>query len=138
MPLSACPHKVIGVAVIWNQQGQILIDKRRKQGLHGGFWEFPGGKIEPGETIAACIKREIMEELGIVIEVGESLMTIEHDYTKFTVTLCVHNCYYVSGEPQTLESDEIRWVTLDELDQFTFPKANEQIIATLRKKSTVN
>ncbi len=138
MSISALPHKVIGVAVIWNQQGQILIDKRRKQGLHGGFWEFPGGKIEPGETIEACIKREIMEELGIVIEVGESLMTIEHDYTKFTVTLCVHNCRYVSGEPQTLECDEIRWVTLDELDQFTFPKANEQIIATLRKNSTVN
>lgn len=138
MSLSALPHKVIGVAVIWNEQGQILIDKRRKQGLHGGFWEFPGGKIEPGETIAACIKREIMEELGIVIEVGESLMTIEHDYTKFTVTLCVHNCRYVSGEPQTLECDEIRWVTLDELDQFTFPKANEQIIATLRKNSIVN
>lgn len=138
MSLSALPHKVIGVAVIWNEQGQILIDKRRKQGLHGGFWEFPGGKIEPGETIAACIKREIMEELGIVIEVGESLMTIEHDYTKFTVTLCVHNCRYVSGEPQTLECDEIRWVTLDELDKFTFPKANEQIIATLRKNSIVN
>ncbi len=138
MSISALPHKVIGVAVIWNEQGQILIDKRRKQGLHGGFWEFPGGKIEPGETIAACIKREIMEELGIVIEVGESLMTIEHDYTKFTVTLCVHNCRYVSGEPQTLECDEIRWVTLDELDKFTFPKANEQIIATLRKNSIVN
>lgn len=138
MSLSSLPHKVIGVAVIWNEQGQILIDKRRKQGLHGGFWEFPGGKIEPGETVEACIKREIMEELGIVIEVGESLMTIEHDYTKFTVTLCVHNCRYVSGEPQTLECDEIRWVTLDELDQFTFPKANEQIIATLRKNSIVN
>ena len=132
MSLSSLPHKVIGVAVIWNEPGQILIDKRRKQGLHGGFWEFPGGKIEPGETIEACIKREIMEELGIVIEVGASLMTIEHDYTKFTVTLCVYNCRYVSGEPQTLECDEIRWVTLDELDQFTFPKANEQIIATLR------
>ncbi|MFM9265698.1 8-oxo-dGTP diphosphatase MutT [Tychonema sp. BBK16] len=130
-------HKVIGVAIIWNKQGQILIDKRRKQGLHGGFWEFPGGKIEPGETIEACIKREIMEELGIAIEVDESLMTIEHDYTKFTVTLCVHNCRYISGEPQTLECDEIRWVTLDELDQFSFPKANEQIIATLRENLTV-
>jgi mutator protein MutT len=138
MSLSSLPHKVIGVAVIWNEPGQILIDKRRKQGLHGGFWEFPGGKIEPGETIFDCIEREIMEELGIVIEVGASLMTIEHDYTKFTVTLCVHNCRYVSGEPQTLECDEIRWVTLDELDQFTFPKANEQIIAALRKNSIVN
>lgn len=138
MSLYPLLHKVIGVAVIWNESGQILIDKRRKKGLHGGFWEFPGGKIEPGETIEACIEREIMEELGIVIEVGGSLMTIEYDYNKFTVTLCVHNCRYVSGEPQTLECDEIRWVTLDELDQFTFPKANEQIIAALLKNSTVN
>ncbi len=138
MSLSSLPHKVIGVAVIWNEQGKILIDKRRPQGLHGGFWEFPGGKIEPGETMEACIEREIMEELGIVIAVGASLMTIEHDYTNFTVTLCVHNCRYLSGEPQTLECDEIRWVTLEEIDQFTFPKANEQIIAVLRKNYGVN
>ncbi|MEK0178397.1 MAG: 8-oxo-dGTP diphosphatase MutT [Oscillatoriales cyanobacterium] len=138
MSLSSLPHKVIGVAVIWNEQGKILIDKRRPLGLHGGFWEFPGGKIEPGETMEACIEREIMEELGIVIAVGARLMTIEHDYTNFTVTLCVHNCRYLSGEPQTLECDEIRWVTLEEIDQFTFPKVNEQIIAVLRKNYGVN
>jgi mutator protein MutT len=123
MSLSPVPHKVIGVAAIWNDRQQILIDKRRQHGLHGGFWEFPGGKIEPGE---------IMEELGIVVEVGDRLITIDHDYTKFTVRLYVHHCRHVSGEPQTIECDEIRWVTLDEIDQFTFPKANEQIIAALR------
>ncbi|MBD0393293.1 MAG: NUDIX domain-containing protein, partial [Microcoleus sp. C1-bin4] len=64
MSVSPVAHKVIGVAAIWNDRQQILIDKRRQHGLHGGFWEFPGGKIEPGETIEACIKREIMEELG--------------------------------------------------------------------------
>ncbi len=132
MSLFSLPHKVIGVAVIWNESGQILIDKRRQHGLHGGFWEFPGGKIEGGETIEDCIKREIMEELGIVIEVGDRLIAIEHDYTKFTITLNVHHCRHLSGEPQTIECDEIRWVTLDELDQFTFPQANAQIIAALR------
>ena len=132
MSLSPVPHKIIGVAAIWNDRQQILIDKRREHGLHGGFWEFPGGKIEPGETIEACIQREIMEELGIVVEVGDRLITIDHDYTKFTVRLYVHHCRHVSGEPQTIECDEIRWVTLDEIDQFNFPKANEQIIAALR------
>ncbi len=63
--------KTIGVGVIWNQQGQILIDRRRPTGVLGGFWEFPGGKIETGETVEECIKREIWEELGIVIEVGK-------------------------------------------------------------------
>lgn len=127
------PHKFIGVAVIWNQEQKILIDKRRQGGLLGGLWEFPGGKLEAGETLEACIEREIMEELAIAIEVGEHLITIEHTYTNFHVTLNVYHCRHTSGEPQPLECDEIRWVTLDEIDQFPFPKANEQIIAALRK-----
>lgn len=130
--ISPLPHKIIGVAVIWNKQSQILIDRRRPEGLLGGLWEFPGGKIEPGETIEECIKREIKEELGIEIEVGDRLITINHAYSHFHVTLTVHHCRHLTGIPQPLESDEIRWVTLDEIDQFPFPKANTQIIAALR------
>jgi mutator protein MutT len=98
----------------------------------GGLWEFPGGKVEPGETVEECIKREIWEELGIDIEVGKHLITIEHAYTHLRVTLTVHQCHHLAGVPQPIECDEIRWVTLDEINQFTFPKANEQIIAALR------
>lgn len=127
------PHKQIGVAVIWNDRQQILIDRRLESGLLGGLWEFPGGKIEPGETIEACIAREIQEELGIKIEVGEHLITIDHAYTHFRVTLNVHHCRYLSGEPQAIECQEVRWVTLDELDEFPFPKANTQIIEALQK-----
>lgn len=125
------PHKSIGVAVIWNDEGQILIDRRKPSGLLGGLWEFPGGKIEPGETVEACIVREIQEELGIEIAVGDRLITIDHAYTHFRVTLNVHHCRYVSGEPQPIECDEVRWVSLAELDQFPFPKANVQIIEAL-------
>ncbi len=132
---SPLPHKTIGVAVIWNQQGQILIDRRRPEGLLGGLWEFPGGKIEPGETIEECIKREIQEELGIEIEVGDRLITIDHAYSHFRVTLTVHHCRHLAGVPQPIECDEIRWVTLDEIDQFPFPKANTQIIAALRQNA---
>ena len=132
---SPLPHKTIGVAVIWNEQGQILIDRRRAQGLLGGLWEFPGGKIEFGETIEECIKREIKEELGIEIEVGDRLISIDHAYSHFRVTLNVHHCRHLTGVPQPIECDEVRWVTLDELDQFPFPKANIQIIAALRQKS---
>ncbi|MGB7275700.1 MAG: 8-oxo-dGTP diphosphatase MutT, partial [Geitlerinemataceae cyanobacterium] len=127
------PHKQIGVAVIWNDRKQILIDRRLESGLLGGLWEFPGGKIEPGETIEACIVREIQEELGIEIEVGEHLMTIDHAYTHFRVTLNVYHCRYVSGEPRAIECQEVRWVKLDELDEFPFPKANTRIIEALRK-----
>jgi A/G-specific adenine glycosylase len=130
------PHKQIGVAVIWNQQQQILIDKRRQDGLLGGLWEFPGGKIEPGETVEDCIRREIQEELGIEITVGDRLISIDHAYTHFKVTLFVHHCQHVRGEPQPLECDEVRWVTLAEIDQFPFPKANAQIIAALRQFRT--
>ena len=129
------PHKFIGVAVIWNDQRQILIDRRRPEGILGGLWEFPGGKIEPGETIEDCIKREIWEEIGIGIAVGEHLITIDYTYTHLRVTLTVHHCRHLTGIPQPLECDEIRWVTLDEIDQFTFPKANEQIINVLRQNA---
>ena len=132
---SPLPHKLIGVAVIWNDQGQILIDRRPQSGLLGGLWEFPGGKIEPGETVEACIEREIQEELGIQVEVGDRLITIDHAYTHFRVTLNVHHCRHTRGEPQPLECDEVCWVTLDEIEQFPFPKANVQIIAALKQNA---
>ena len=132
-PTSPTPHKTIGVAVIWNDQGQILIDRRRPTGPLGGLWEFPGGKIEPGETVLECIKREIWEELGIEIEVGKHLMSIEHTYTDLRVTLTVHHCRHLTGCPEPIECDEVRWVQLDELDQYPFPPANEQIIAALQQ-----
>jgi A/G-specific adenine glycosylase len=135
---SPLPHKNIGVAVIWNEQGQILIDRRRPEGLLGGLWEFPGGKIELGETVEECIKREILEELAIEIEVGDRLISIDHAYSHFRVTLTVHHCRYLTGIPRPLECDEIRWVTLDEIDQFPFPKANSQIIAALRQADKGN
>ena len=127
------PHKIIGVAVIWNDQKQILIDRRLPQGTMGGLWEFPGGKIEIGETIQECIKREISEELGIEIVVGEHLITIDHTYAHLRVTLTVHHSQHLTGIPQTIECDEIRWVSLDELDNFNFPEANGEIITALRK-----
>lgn len=132
---SSCqPHKIIGVAVIWNQHQQILIDRRLPQGVMGGLWEFPGGKIEPGETIEECIKREIKEELGIEISVGEHLITIDHTYTHLRVTLMVYHCCLIMGIPQTIGCDEICWVDLDDLEKFTFPEANSQIIAALRRE----
>jgi len=130
-PSSPLPHKQIGVAVIWNQQGEILIDRRLQEGLLGGLWEFPGGKIEEQETIPACIEREIKEELGITVEVGDHLITINHAYTHFRVTLHVHHCRYLSGDPQPIECDEIRWVKPDQLAEFPFPKANTRIIQAI-------
>jgi mutator protein MutT len=129
--MSNLPHKRIGVAVIWNDEGKILIDKRKSTGAMGGLWEFPGGKIEPDETVSECIEREIREELGIEIRVGEELTTIEHTYDTFKVTLFVYHCYHRSGIPQPLECEEIRWVLVEELSEYTFPAANVAIIKLL-------
>ena len=131
---SSIPHKFIGVGVIRNSLGKILIDRRLPQGEMAGFWEFPGGKIEPTETIEECIKREIEEELAIAVAVGDRLITIEHNYSKFKVTLFVHDCQYIAGEPQTRECQEVRWVNITELDQYNFPQANYQIIEFLKKQ----
>lgn len=125
-------HKQIGVGVVWNEQHQILIDRRPQKGLLGGLWEFPGGKIEPHETPESCIRRELQEELAIEVEVGDRLITIDHAYTHFKVTLNVFHCRHLSGNPQPIECDEVRWVTVDELEQYPFPKANVRIIEALK------
>ncbi len=131
------PHKQIGVAVIINQQGCILIDRRKPQGEMGGLWEFPGGKIEANETVEECIVREIREELAIEIAVCDRLIEINHTYDTFKVTLFVYHCQYLSGEPQPIECEEIRWVELSELKNYQFPQANSQIIDTLQVRDAV-
>ncbi|MGL5793593.1 MAG: 8-oxo-dGTP diphosphatase MutT [Waterburya sp.] len=127
-------HKQIGVAVISNQQQKILIDRRKATGEMGGLWEFPGGKIEAGETIEACIKREVKEELGIDILVGDRLTTITHNYQTFKVTLYVHDCQYLKGVPRPIECEELQWVTPAELNQYQFPLANAQIVNLLQQR----
>jgi 8-oxo-dGTP diphosphatase len=129
---SILPNKQIGVAVIWNPSAQILIDKRKAGGSMGGLWEFPGGKIEAGETVAECIIREIREELGIEIAVGEHLISIDHTYSTFQLTLIVHHCQHISGIPQPIESDEVRWVDVSDLDGYEFPAANVEIINAIK------
>lgn len=124
--------KQIGVAVIRDDRDLILIDRRLAKGLLGGFWEFPGGKIEGNETVQECIKREILEEIGIEIAVDSHLITIDHTYSHFRVNLQVYNCRYLSGQARAIECEEIRWVTIQELDNYTFPAANQEIIRALK------
>lgn len=131
---SSLLHKQIGVAVIIDREGKILIDRRKAEGEMGGMWEFPGGKIEPGETVAECIQREIKEELNIEIAVGDRLTTITHTYKTFKVTLYVHYCQHLSGEPQPIECEEIHWVDPSQMNQYQFPQANAKIINLLQPR----
>ena len=125
------PFQVIGVGVVRNDAGEVLIDQRLNEGLLGGLWEFPGGKQEPGEAIAATIARELMEELAITVEVGEELITLEHAYSHKKLRFVVHLCRWSGGEPQPLACQQVRWVRPEQLVDFPFPAANARIIAAL-------
>jgi A/G-specific adenine glycosylase len=130
----ALPFQVIGVGVVRNAAGEVLIDQRLNEGLLGGLWEFPGGKQEPGEAIEATIARELREELAIEAEVGEELITVEHAYSHKKLRFVVHLCTWLSGEPQPLVSQQVRWVRPEQLGDFPFPAANARIIAALLQR----
>ncbi|WP_271253984.1 8-oxo-dGTP diphosphatase MutT [Pseudanabaena sp. Chao 1811] len=131
--LSTKKYRRIGVGVVWDRDRQrILIDRRLPEGELAGYWEFPGGKIEPDEDAAACIKRELQEELAIEVEVGNHLITVDHEYETLKVSLIVHHCTHISGEPKMIASSEIRWVTIDELDTYQLPAANYEIVQALK------
>ena len=129
------PLQVIGVGVVFNVAGEVLIDQRREEGLLGGMWEFPGGKQEPGESIEACIARELQEELAIAVNVGQELITVDHAYSHKKLRFVVHSCEWVSGDPQPLVSQQLRWVRPDDLGNYAFPAANAKIIAALLARS---
>jgi 8-oxo-dGTP diphosphatase len=108
-------------------KGQVLI-ARRPEGVHqGGLWEFPGGKIERGETVVQALARELQEEVGIDIHDALPLIALVHDYPDRTVRLFVMDVLGFSGDPYGVEGQEVRWVHPDELDQYDFPAANEAI-----------
>ena len=132
------PFQVIGVGVVINSAGDVLIDQRLEEGLLGGMWEFPGGKQEPGESIEACIERELQEELAIAVTVGEPLISVDHAYSHKKLRFVVHLCDWVSGEPQPLASQQVRWVRPEELKDYPFPAANARIIEALLGKLTAS
>lgn len=128
------PFQVIGVGVVCDGAGRVLIDQRLDEGLLGGLWEFPGGKQEPGEPITATIERELLEELAITVAVGKELITLEHAYSHKRLRFVVHLCEHRSGEPQALACQQVRWVAPEDLDSYPFPAANARIIAALRAR----
>ncbi len=131
-PRRRAPHYDVTAAVTRREDGRILIARRPPESMLGGLWEFPGGKREPGESLRECLRREIREELGIEIEIGEQIGTIHHAYTHFRITLYVFVCRHLSGEPRAIGCSEWAWVTLEDLDRYAFPVTDQKIIAMLR------
>lgn len=133
-PKKPVPHYQVAAAVIWrnDQGGEFLIAQRLPKGLLGGLWEFPGGKQELGEALPDCLRREICEELGFGITVGELLTVVEHAYTHFRITMHAFHCHRQEGEPQIIGVADWRWIMLDQVGDFAFSAADHKIIAALR------
>lgn len=127
------PHKIVGAAVILNRKNHILIAQRQTQtGMLAGLWEFPGGKIAPGETVPECIARELKEEMGLQIEVGPHLVTVPHAYSHFTIELHAHVARIRQGRPRHIECADHAWVTPDQFDDYPLSKADHGIIRAIR------
>ena len=140
----AIPHYTVTAAVI-QQDGLLLIAQRPADGLLGGLWEFPGGKVKEGEDLATCLRREIAEELGVEIDVGEPIGVYRHAFTHFRITLHAFHCTLrpsagakhdpgaahasplPNPEPRPIQVADLRWVIPEELAAYPLGKIERQI-----------
>jgi 8-oxo-dGTP diphosphatase len=119
----------VAAAVIRDRQQRILIARRADSQHQGGLWEFPGGKLEPGEDARAALARELREELGIEVRAARPLITLAHDYPDKQVLLDVWEVLEFDGEPHGAEGQPLAWVTARQLPGYDFPEANRAIVA---------
>ena len=120
-------------AGVIRKDGRFLVAKRKKGTHLEGTWEFPGGKREEGESLSACLKRELLEELGIEVSVGPRIDSVAHEYSEKHVLLHGFLCTWLRGEPKPLECQAVRWVESAELPTLTLPPPDEKILGTLLK-----
>ena len=116
-----------------------MIAQRPLDGLLGGLWEFPGGKVEEGERLADCLKRELREELAIDVAVGARFTVVDHAFTHFKITLHAFDCAYLGplppySQPQALGVRDWIWVSEAQLADYSFGKADRQVIAELARR----
>lgn len=124
----------VGVVV---RGAQVCLSRRRAEQHLAGLWEFPGGKLESGETSQQALRRELFEELGILVNVSEPLQTVGHDYASRRVEL---QCWLVtdfSGEPAGKEGQEVAWVPIDDCGEYPMPPPNRAILDSLRRRLAI-
>ena len=117
------------------REGRLLI-AQRPEGTHlAGYWEFPGGKREDGETFEECLVRELREELGVEVSVGARIESIRHDYPGKSVRIDFFTCRLQEEEPASKEGQSLRWIQVEELGDFSFPDADAHLIERLKRDS---
>ena len=139
--VSAAPHSHasrntrhvtdVSAALIF-RDGKLLITQRHPQAHLGGLWEFPGGKREPDETFKQCLVREIREELGVDISVGELFESVTHTYPEKTVHLKFFVCRLLGGEPQPLDCKAVKWAGKSKLADHVFPSADAKLLEKMQ------
>ena len=113
------------------KNGKLLISKRRKGAHLEGFWEFPGGKREKGESLSECLERELLEELGITVSIGKQIVPVDHEYAEKRIVLHCFYCTWLSGEAKPIECQAIRWASPIELSSMRLPPPDMKVLAML-------
>lgn len=125
------PHIIpCGVALI-RRGREFLIAQRNADDTFGSYWEFPGGKKNPGETYEACIAREAQEELGIEVCVGTRFISLRRKINSKIILLNFYLCSHVKGDPRAIECQRFSWVDVEKLNDYRFPPANDRVIERL-------
>ena len=122
--------EVVGAVIV--KHGLVLCARRGPGGPLGGLWEFPGGKVEPGETPQEALEREIVEELGCRVRVGAEIATTRHEYDFATIILTTHYCELVAGDPQATEHAELRWIAPRQLGAVEWAPADVPAVERIR------
>jgi mutator protein MutT len=125
---------VTATAAIVERGGKYLITQRRPGGHMPLAWEFPGGKLEPDEAPAACLAREVLEEVGARVRVGEILDVSFYPYERFNVLLLFYECVLLEGEPCPCDCRAVRWISPEELPRYDFPPADIAAVEKLRRR----
>lgn len=123
----------VAVGIIRNKEGEVLIALRDKKQHQGGLWEFPGGKVEAGESLVEALSRELKEELDLEVLSSSTLLKVEHDYGDKQVLLDVCLVESFHGKAKGKEGQAISWVSLKELGSYQFPQANQKIVRFLQE-----
>ena len=120
-------------ALLWKGD-RFLICQRPAHKARGLLWEFVGGKVEAGETSEDALKRECREELDVSVSVGDVFMEVIHEYPDITIRLTLFNAALDGGEPRRLEHNDLRWITAEEIGNYDFCPADEEILKEIRRR----
>jgi 8-oxo-dGTP diphosphatase len=127
------PRRLKVLAAFLEKDGRILIAKRRSTDRFGGRWEFPGGKLEPGETPRNCLRRELMEEFGVETRIGRYLGAARSVCPAFSIELIAYEVFHLAGEFQLLDHDDLRWVLPSELSDYDLTEPDKLLLGRLIK-----